>query len=165
ASVAQIVTFGTLAAKAALKDVGRVLVIPLERVTALTKQVPQRLHVTLDDALAESPDLRREYESDPLVREWVDIARKLEGTNRNAGTHAAGVVIANGPITDYVPVQRVVRKGQEGGKRDEVVVTTQWVMGDLEKIGLLKMDFLGLRTLTLLENAIQLIAKTRGEPI
>ena len=78
------------------------------------------------------------------VRELIDIARKLEGTNRNAGTHAAGVVIANGPLTDYVPLQRVMRKGDDaGGKRDEAVVTTQWVMGDLEKVGLLKMDFLG----------------------
>jgi DNA polymerase-3 subunit alpha len=167
ASVAQIVTFGTLAAKAALKDVGRVLDIPLERVTAITKQVPQRLHVTLDDALAESPDLKREYESDPLVREWVDIARRLEGTNRNAGTHAAGVVISNGPITDYVPVQRPPRKSDESGARanGEQAITTQWVMGDLDAVGLLKMDFLGLRNLTVLDNTVKLIAKTRGVTI
>src|SRR5262249_46453915 len=145
-SVAQIATFGTMAAKAALKDVGRVFDIPLERVTAITKQVPARLNVTIDDALVESPDLKREYESDPLVREWVDVARKLEGTNRNAGTHAAGVVIANGNLSDFVPLQRVVRKGEDGGaKSAEVAITTQWVMGDLEAAGLLKMDFLGLR--------------------
>ncbi|MGH7225663.1 MAG: DNA polymerase III subunit alpha, partial [Gemmataceae bacterium] len=90
----------------------------------------------------------------------------LEGTNRNAGTHAAGVVIANGPLNDYVPLQRVVRKGEDAGSRGgEAVVTTQWVMGDLEKIGLLKMDFLGLRTLTLLDKAVRLIEKTRGEKI
>src|SRR5205085_6347572 len=90
---------------------------------------------------------------------------RLEGTNRNAGTHAAGVVIANGPLSDYVPLQRIVRKGEEGGKHDEAIVTTQWEMGDLEKIGLLKMDFLGLRTLTLLDNAVKLIEKTRGEKV
>ncbi|MGO8056187.1 hypothetical protein, partial [Rhizobium leguminosarum] len=83
---------------------------------------------------------------------------------RNAGTHAAGVVIANGPITDYVPVHRVIRKtdNEEGEKKSEVIITTQWVMGDLEKVGMLKMDFLGLRTLTLLTNCLKLIKKTRG---
>jgi DNA polymerase-3 subunit alpha len=184
-SVAQIATFGTLAARAAIKDVGRVLDVPLERVIQLTRMVPTRLGITLDEALKESPDLRTEYETDPKVRELIDIARKLEGTNRNAGTHAAGVVIANGPITDYVPVQRVVRKGEAGRASEaeseeaegsassrprstgtrEAVVTTQWVMGDLEKVGLLKMDFLGLRTLTLLDNAVRLIEKTRHEKI
>jgi DNA polymerase-3 subunit alpha len=163
ASVAQIVTFGTLAARAAIKDVGRVLDVPLERVTQLTNLVPRTLGITLDEALRQSPDLRELYQADPQVRQLIDIARTLEGTNRNAGTHAAGVVIANGPITDYVPVQRVVRKDEEGGgRRDEPVVTTQWVMGDLEKVGLLKMDFLGLRTLTLLEAAVRLIEQTRG---
>jgi DNA polymerase-3 subunit alpha len=162
-SVAQIGTFGTLAAKAALKDVGRVLDIPLDRVNYLCKLVPMKgaIALGLDDAM-EVPDFRREYESDPTTRQWVDIARKLEGTNRNVGTHAAGVVIANGPITDYVPVQRVARKtdGEEGGKGD-AVVTTQWEMGILEKVGMLKMDFLGLRNLTVLDNAIRLIEKNR----
>lgn len=162
-SVAQIATFGTMAARAAIRDVGRVLNVPLARVDQVAKMVPQVLNITLDDALQQNADLKKEYDSDPLVRELIDIARKLEGTNRNAGTHAAGVVIANGPLTDYVPLQRVVRKGEEGaGKRDEAVVTTQWVMGDLEKVGLLKMDFLGLRTLTLLDNAVRLVKKTRN---
>ncbi len=165
-SVAQIVTFGTLAAKAAIKDVGRVLDLPLDRVNQLTAMVPKTLGVTIDDALQQSPDLKQAYDTDPAVRQLIDIARRLEGTNRNAGTHAAGVVIANGPITDYVPVQRVTRKGDDsGGKNGEAVITTQWVMGDLEKVGLLKMDFLGLRTLTLLDNAVRLIEKTRGEKI
>jgi DNA polymerase-3 subunit alpha len=132
-------------------------------VTRLTNLVPKALGITLDEALQQSPELRQEYEHDPPVRELIDIARKLEGTNRNAGTHAAGVVIANGPLTDYVPVQRVARKDE--GRADEAVVTTQWVMGDLEKVGMLKMDFLGLRTLTLLDNAVKLIEKTRGERI
>jgi DNA polymerase-3 subunit alpha len=165
-SVAQIGTFGTLAARAAIKDVGRVLDIPLERVAQLTNMVPKTLGITLDDALKQSSDLRKEYETESQIRELINIARKLEGTNRNAGTHAAGVVIANGALTDYVPLQRIIRKGDEAGsKRDEAVVTTQWVMGDLEKVGLLKMDFLGLRTLTLLDNAVRLIEKNRGERI
>jgi DNA polymerase-3 subunit alpha len=164
-SVAQIGTFGTMAARAAIKDVGRVLDIPLERVTQLTNLIPKTLGITLDDALAQVPDLKKEYDTDPKVRELLDIARRLEGTNRNAGTHAAGVVIANGPLTDYVPLQRVVRKGEGGSQRDEAVITTQWTMGDLEKVGLLKMDFLGLRTLTYLENCVQLIKQTRGKTI
>lgn len=165
-SVAQIGTFGTLAARAALKDVGRVLDVPLERVTQLTNLVPRTLGITLDEALEQSGELKQAYQSDPAVRELIDIARKLEGTNRNAGTHAAGVVIANGPLSDYVPLQRVVRKGEDAGTRgNEAVVTTQWVMGNLEKVGLLKMDFLGLRTLTLLDKAVRLIEKTRGQKI
>ncbi len=150
-SVAQIGTFGTMAAKAAIKDVGRVLDVPLERVNRLTAMVPKVLNITLEESLKQSPDLKREYDSDGDIRKLIDIAMKLEGTNRNAGTHAAGVVIANGPITDYVPVQRMQRKdGKEG-----VLITTQWVMGDLEKVGMLKMDFLGLRTLTVIENTLK----------
>ncbi|HTU16509.1 MAG TPA: DNA polymerase III subunit alpha, partial [Gemmataceae bacterium] len=165
-SVAQIGTFGTLAARAAIKDVGRVLDVPLDRVNQLTNMVPKTLHITLDEALEQSAELKQAYQSDQAVRELIDIARKLEGTNRNAGTHAAGVVIANGPLSDYVPLQRVVRKGEDSGSRSgEAVVTTQWVMGDLETVGLLKMDFLGLRTLTLLDKAVRLIEKTRGEKI
>jgi len=126
--------------------------------------VPTKLGSTIEDAMNDSPDFKREYDHDPLVKEWIDIALRLEGTNRNAGTHAAGVVIANGPITDYVPVHRVIRKtdNEEGDKKGEVIITTQWVMGDLEKVGMLKMDFLGLRTLTLLTNCLKLIKKTRG---
>jgi DNA polymerase-3 subunit alpha len=158
-SVAQIATFGTMAAKAAIKDVGRVLNVPLDRVNRLTAMVPKVLNISLDEALAQSPDLRREYDTDPDVRRLIDIARKLEGTNRNVGTHAAGVVIADGDITDYVPVQRVQRRDAGGA---EASLTTQWVMGDLEKVGLLKMDFLGLRTLTVVDNTLRLIEKTRG---
>jgi DNA polymerase-3 subunit alpha len=159
-SVAQIATFGTLAAKAAIKDVGRVLNVPLDRVNRLTSMVPRVLNITLEESLAQSPDLRREYDTDPDVHKLIDIAMKLEGTNRNVGTHAAGVVIANGNITDYVPVQRVQRR--DGSGEDDAAITTQWVMGDLEKVGLLKMDFLGLRTLTVLDNTLKLIEKTRG---
>ena len=183
-SVAQIVTFGTLQARAAVRDVGRVLDVPLSRVDQIAKMIPQVPGMTLDKALKQNTDLKSEYDNDPQIRELIDIARKLEGTNRNAGTHAAGVVIANGPLTDYVPLQRSVRKGDSGdvglsqsdddNDDDEapvatsrsrgsasplVAVTTQWGMGDLEKVGLLKMDFLGLRTLTVLKNAVSLIER------
>jgi DNA polymerase-3 subunit alpha len=166
-SVAQIGTFGTLAAKAAMKDVGRVLDVPLDRVNQMCKLVPMHGAIAgdLDEALA-SPDFRREYDQDPQVRQMVDVARQLEGTNRNVGTHAAGVVIANGPITDYVPVQRVVRKADgDDGAKGSVAVTTQWEMGVLEKVGLLKMDFLGLRNLSVLDNCVKLIKRTRGEDV
>jgi DNA polymerase-3 subunit alpha len=158
-SVAQIATFGTMAAKAAIKDVGRVMDVPLEDVNRLTGMIPKVLNITLDESLEQSPDLKREYDSKQQVRELIDTARKLEGTNRNVGTHAAGVVIANGPITDYVPVQRMLRN--KGDKNSEYTITTQWVMGDLEKVGMLKMDFLGLRTLTVVDHTLKLIAKTK----
>jgi DNA polymerase-3 subunit alpha len=165
-SVAQIVTFGTLAARAAIKDVGRVLDLSYERVNQLCEMIPKTLGITIDDALRQNSDLRQQYESDTQIRELIDIARRLEGTNRNAGTHAAGVVIANGPLIDYVPLHRVIRKGDgDGSRQEEAVVTTQWTMGDLEKAGMLKMDFLGLRTLTLLDNALKLIEKTRGKKL
>jgi DNA polymerase III subunit alpha len=164
-SVAQIGTFGTLAAKAALKDVGRVLNIPLDRVNYMCKLVPMKGAVSLDlkDAM-DVPEFRKEYEMDASVKHWVDVAMKLEGMNRNVGTHAAGVVIASGPITDYVPVQRVVRReeGEDGGTASEIVVSTQWEMGIIEKVGMLKMDFLGLRNLTVLDNAVKLIKRTCG---
>jgi DNA polymerase-3 subunit alpha len=166
-SVAQIGTFGTLAAKAAIKDVGRVLDVPLDRVNFLCKLVP--MHGAIAGTLAEAmktPDFRREYDQDPQVKQLVDIALKLEGANRNVGTHAAGVVIANGPITDYVPVQRPPKKTDDAaGGPDTDTVTTQWEMGILEKVGMLKMDFLGLRNLTILDNCVRLIKKTRGEDI
>ncbi len=165
-SVAQIGTFGTLAAKAALKDVGRVLDVPLERVNVMCKLVPMKgaIAKSLQEALDESPDFKREYDQDPQIRELVDIALKLEGTNRNVGTHAAGVVIANGPITDYVPVQRPPKKGDDSTD-SATTMTTQWEMGILEKVGMLKMDFLGLRNLTVLDNCVKLIKRTRGETI
>jgi DNA polymerase III subunit alpha len=166
ASVAQIATFNTMAARAAIKDVGRALDVPLQRVTQLTEMIPKTLGITIEEALGQNPDLKSLYQTDPEVTRHLDIAMTLEGTNRGSGIHAAGVVIANGALTDYVPLHRAVRKGDDAGARQgEAVVATQWVMGDLEKVGLLKMDFLGLRTLTLLENAVKLIEKTRGEKI
>ncbi|MBN9118241.1 MAG: DNA polymerase III subunit alpha [Planctomycetes bacterium] len=166
ASVAQIGTFGTLAAKAALKDVGRALDVPLDRVNFMCKLVPMKgaIAKSLQEALDESPDFRREYDQDPQIREMVDLALKLEGTNRNVGTHAAGVVIANGPITNYVPVQRPPKKGDDSSDAS-TTMTTQWEMGIIEKVGLLKMDFLGLRNLTVLDNCVRMIKRTRGEDI
>src|SRR5262249_29367987 len=135
-SVAQIVTFGTLAARAAVKDVGRVLGMDLSRTEQLAKWIPFRVNITLDEALAQSPDLRKAYDTDPLVREVIDIARKLEGTNRNAGVHAAGVVIANGDLSDYVPLHTAESEAEDNGQGKRKVVTTQWTMEDLEKVGM-----------------------------
>ncbi len=165
-SVAQIGTFGTLGSKAALKDVGRVMKIPLDRVNFMCKLVPMKGAISLElkDAM-EVADFKREYNADSVTRQWIDIAMKLEGMNRNVGTHAAGVVISDGPISDYVPVQRAKRKGdKESDDKDanDVVVTTQWEMGILEKVGMLKMDFLGLRNLSVLDYAVKMIKKTRG---
>src|SRR5262249_7716394 len=160
ANVAQIGTFGTMAAKAALKDVGRALNIPLTRVDQVTKLVPSRLNITLDDACKEEPALNRLIQEDPEIGKLFEFARKLEGTVRNVGTHAAGVVIADRPLYDLVPLQRLSNKD-----KDKEVVSTQWEMGDVEKAGLLKMDFLGLRNLTSLEAAVKLVEERTGKPL
>ncbi len=153
-NVAQIGTFGTLAARAAIKDVGRALGVPLHRVNEVTNMVPEELHITLDKAIEKSDDLRAQYENDPDIRELLDLARSIEGLARNVGTHAAAVVIADKPLTEYVPLCRV------SGKED---IITQWSMGDVEAAGLLKMDFLGLRNLTILRKAVDLIEQTTGK--
>ncbi len=155
-TVAQIGTFGTLAAKAAIKDVGRVLGLPLARVNQITAMVPDRPKVKIDDALNENDELRQIYENDPEVREMIDFAMKLEGLARNVGTHAAAVVIGDKPLTEYLPLGRV------SGKDD---IITQWSMEDVEAAGLLKMDFLGLRNLTVLSSAVEVIEQTTGEKI
>ena len=155
-SVAQIGTFGTMKARAAIKDVGRALNIPLARVNQITAMVPDELNITLEQALEKSADLRGVYEGDPEITELLDLAKKLEGMVRNVGTHAAALVIADGPLTNYVPLGKVT------GKTD---VITQWSMKDVEDAGLLKMDFLGLRTLTILRNSVDLIEQTTGQRI
>ncbi len=155
-NVAQIGTFGTLAARAAIKDVGRALGIPLGRVNEVTAMVPEELHITLDKALEKSEDLRKTYEGDGEIRELIDLARKIEGLARNVGTHAAAVVIADKPLTEYVPLSRI------SGKED---IITQWSMGDVEAAGLLKMDFLGLRNLTILRKTVDLIEQTTGKRV
>lgn len=156
ANVAQIGTFGTLAARAAIRDVGRTLGIPLFRVDQIVAMVPEQLGIELKDALEQSDELRKAYDSDGEVHELIDLAMKIEGLARNVGTHAAAVVIAEKPVDQYVPLQYVKGKTE---------VITQWAMGDVEKAGLLKMDFLGLRNLTILAKAVELIEQSRGERI
>ena len=155
-SVAQIGTFGTLKARAAIKDVGRVLGIPLGRVNQVTGMIPDQLGIKIADALDKSEELRNTYNSDPEIQEMIDLAMKLEGLARNIGTHAAAVVIGDKPLTEYVPLGRV------SGKED---VITQWSMNDVEAAGLLKMDFLGLRNLTILSSATKVIKKTTGKDL
>ena len=155
-NVAQIGTFGTLQARAAIKDVGRALGIPLPRVNQITNLVPEELGITLQKSLAKSDELRQVYENDVEIRELIDLALKIEGLARNVGTHAAAVVIADRPLTEYVPLGRVT------GKTD---IITQWAMNDVEAAGLLKMDFLGLRNLTILSKAVDLIQQTTGQRI
>ena len=155
-NVAQIGTFGTLAARAAIKDVGRALGIPLGRVNEVTNMVPDELGISLDKAIEKSEELGQTYETDPEIRELLDLARKIEGLARNMGTHAAAVVIADKPLEEYVPLCRV------SGKED---IITQWSMNDVEAAGLLKMDFLGLRNLTILRKVVILIEQTTGKRI
>jgi len=154
-NVAQIITFGTLGPKAAIRDVGRVMGVPLPQVDAIAKKIPSALNMTLADALEQEPELRQLCDSDPQVRDLFDIARRVEGLNRHSSTHAAGVVIADRPLTEYTPLCR-----PGGGE-----VTTQWPMNDVAAIGLLKMDFLGLRTLTIVQTACDLVRKTTGTEI
>src|ERR1700746_2395399 len=154
-NVAQIITFGTMAAKAAIKDVGRAMDIPYADVDRIAKLVPTQLNITLEKAIEDSPALREAIEKDGQIRELFETARKLEGLVRNSGVHAAGVVISPRPLTDLVPLHRT--------KNDEIV--TAFDMVAIEKMGLLKMDFLGLTTLTILDDTIKLIAQTRGQKL
>ena len=151
--VAQIITFGTLGAKAAIRDVGRVLEMPYAEADKVAKLVPNQLNITLEQALESEPRLRELVDTDPKVRELMSIARSLEGLARHASTHAAGVVISEGLLTDHVPLYK--------GANDEIV--TQYSMGDVEKIGLVKFDFLGLKTLTMIRRAESLINESRPD--
>lgn len=146
--VAQIVTFGTMAARGAIRDVGRALNIPYNEVDVVAKQVPNELHITIDKALSVNPELKKMYDEKPQVRELIDTARALEGMPRHASTHAAGVVITKDPVDTYVPLAR----------NDEQMVT-QFTMTTLEELGLLKMDFLGLRNLTVIADAEKMIRR------
>src|SRR5712672_716099 len=154
-NVAQIITFGTMAAKAAIKDVGRAMDIPYADVDRIAKMVPTQLNITLEQAIQDSPQLREAMEKEGQIRELMETAKKLEGMVRNSGVHAAGVVISPRPLTDLVPLHKT--------KNDEIV--TAFDMVAIEKMGLLKMDFLGLTTLTILTDALKLIVQTRGTPI
>lgn len=144
--VAQIITFGTMAARGAIRDVGRALAIPYSEVDSVAKLIPMDLGMTIDKALTSSVDLRKKYEVTPKFRELIDMAKKLEGMPRHASTHAAGVVITELPVSEYVPL----------AKNDEAVVT-QFTMTTLEELGLLKMDFLGLRTLTVIKDTEKMV--------
>ena len=158
--VAQIITFGTLGAKAALRDVGRVLGYPINEVDRTAKMVPfLPVGITLERALHDNPQFKEDYDNNEATRTLVDKAKGLEGISRHASTHAAGVVISKDPLTDHVPLQRVSKV--EGRTGDEGVMT-QYPMADLEQIGLLKMDFLGLANLTILGKAVDIIEQTRG---
>ena len=150
-SVAQIITFGTMAAKAVLKDAGRALDMPYGEVDRLAKMIPNTLNISLDDALKQSPQLEAARKEGP-VKELIEVALRLEGLARHASTHAAGVVISPRPLTEIVPLYK--------SNKDEI--TTQYDMNALGRIGLLKMDFLGLTTLTILEDSVAMIKQNRG---
>lgn len=146
--VAQIVTFGTLKARAAIRDVARVLAIPYATADRVAKLIPFELNATIDKALADSDELREMYENDPVMRNLIDMSRKIEGMPRHASRHAAGVVITRDPVDEYVPL----------ATNDDAVVT-QFTMTTLERLGLLKMDFLGLRNLTVIDDTVKMIKK------
>ena len=149
--VAQIITFGTMAARAVIRDVGRVMDMPYQQVDGIAKQVPFELNMTLEKALRMNPELNRLYESDEQVHRLIEMARKLEGMPRNASTHAAGVLITARPVVDYCPLQT-----------NDDVITTQFPMGTVEALGLLKMDFLGLRTLNVIMDTIEMARDRLG---
>ena len=153
--VVQIVTFGTLAARGVLRDVGRVMDLPYAFVDSIAKMVPQELNITLDKALQMNPELRTLYETNEQVRELIDMSKRLEGLPRHTSMHAAGVVISQKSVDEYVPLSRA----QDGS------LVTQFTMTTLEELGLLKMDFLGLRTLTVIQNAVILAEKSSGKKI
>ena len=150
--VAQIISFGTMAARGAIRDVGRALGVPYGEVDVIAKQVPFELNITIDKAMRANPALKLQYDTDPRAKQLIDIAKRLEGMPRHATMHAAGVVITDKPVSDYVPLS----------KNDDNVVT-QFTMTTLEELGLLKMDFLGLRNLTVINDAEKLIARSHPE--
>ena len=153
--VVQIVTFGTMAARGVIRDVGRVMDLPYAFVDSVAKMIPQELNITLDKALMMNPELKKLYEEDAQVKELLDMSRRLEGLPRHTSMHAAGVVISQKAVDEYVPLSL----GSDGS------VTTQFTMTTLEELGLLKMDFLGLRTLTVIQNAVELAQKSTGRRI
>ncbi|HXF82709.1 MAG TPA: DNA polymerase III subunit alpha [bacterium] len=161
--VAQIITFGTMGARQAVRDVGRVMGLPYGEVDRIAKLIP--FGVTLDDALRVEPELQRAAAENPQITRLLELARKLEGVARHASTHAAGIIISRDPLTDHVPLQRATKSegaGRPDGDAAAVMPMTQYDMTAVEKIGLLKMDFLGLANLTILDRAMTIISKTRG---
>ena len=154
--VAQIITFGTLGARASIRDVGRALAMPYAEVDRVARLVPFKLHITLDQAIEESEELKEIYGADESITKLVDTARSLEGLTRHSSTHAAGVVISRDPVDEVVPLQRPIKAD------DDAVSMTQYSMEPIEALGFMKMDFLGLINLTVLAKARDMIAKTRG---
>lgn len=147
--VTQIVTFGTLAARGVIRDVGRVMDLPYNFCDTIAKNIPNELNITIDKALIMNPELRSMYESDETVKRLIDMAKRLEGLPRHTSMHAAGVVISQKAMDEYVPLSR----------SSDGTITTQFVMTTIEELGLLKMDFLGLRTLTVISDAVKLVEK------
>ncbi|WP_374971945.1 DNA polymerase III subunit alpha [Blautia producta] len=150
--VVQIITFGTMAARAVIRDVGRVLDIPYAQCDLIAKMIPTELNITIDKAMKMNPELRNLYESDDTVKKLIDMSKRLEGLPRHTSMHAAGVVISQKPVVEYVPLSRA----SDGS------LVTQFTMTTLEELGLLKMDFLGLRTLTVIQNAAKLVERDKG---
>lgn len=150
-NVSQIITFGTMAARACIRDVGRAMNYSYAEVDKIAKMIPTMLGITIDKALDINAELKSIYEGDDRVKELIDVSRTLEGLPRHSSTHAAGVVIASQPLVNYVPLQK-----------NEGMIVTQFPMGTLEELGLLKMDFLGLRTLTVMKYTIDMIRENRG---
>lgn len=153
--VVQIVTFGTMAARGVIRDVGRVMDLPYAFVDGIAKMIPKELNITLGKALQSSPDFKKAYDNDPQVKELIDMSMRLEGLPRHTSMHAAGVVISQKAVEEYVPLS----VGSDGS------VVTQFTMTTLEELGLLKMDFLGLRTLTVIQDAVRLAEKSSGKEI
>lgn len=149
-NVSQIITFGTMAARACIRDVGRAMNYPYAEVDRIAKMIPTVLNITINKALELNPELKEVYDNEERVRELIDVARALEGLPRHTSTHAAGVVIASQPLVNYVPLQK-----------NEESIVTQFTMGTLEELGLLKMDFLGLRTLTVMRDAVRIIKENK----
>lgn len=156
-NVAQIVTFGTMKAKSSIKDVGRVLSVPLPKVNAIAKLVPDDLNITLDKALEKDPDLRRMYEEDEEARQVLDLAQRLEGSIRNTGIHAAGIIISGEPLTEHIPVFY--------SREEDNMPISQYSMKPVELVGMLKVDFLGLKTLTAIKMCVDAIADNTGQVI
>ena len=153
--VVQIITFGTMAARMAVRDVGRVLAIPYAQVDKVAKMIPMELGITIEKALNSNPELKQAYDSDETTRNLIDMSMRLEGLPRHTSIHAAGVVIGSRPLDEFVPLSR----GADN------VITTQFTMTTIEELGLLKMDFLGLRTLTVIQDAVRMIEKKTGQPL
>ena len=154
-NVAQIVTFGTLAAKGVIRDVGRVLDMPYAQVDAIAKMIPKELNITIDKALKMNPLLKKEYDENSQIKYLIDMSKRLEGLPRHTSMHAAGVLISQKAVDEYVPLSRST----------DGTITTQYIMTTLEELGLLKMDFLGLRTLTVIQDAVNLVKKNKGVTI